>query len=97
MIQLPSGGQFDENDLVTYIQATGRNSIIQGQQNATLANHTKQESLDYWLRQFATNQDTRQAENAVLDALAAAGLFEIINDLECPETGEICKGVRLVG
>ena len=95
MIHLPAGGSFDARDLVTYINASGRNYIIQGQQNTSFANQTKPQSLDYWLREHSPNRDTRQAENSVLDALVATGWFEIVNNLICPDTGEECKGVRL--
>ena len=40
------------------------------------ANHTKPYSLDYWLRQFAKNPDTKQAVNSVCVALVATGLFK---------------------
>ena len=95
MIHLPAGGSFDERDLVTHINTSGRDYIIQGQQNTSFANHTKPQSLDYWLREHSPNRDTRQAENTVLDALVATGRFEIVNNLICPDTGEKCKGVRL--
>lgn len=96
MIDLPYGGTFDEHDLVAHIQASGRDYIIQGQQAVSLDDHTKPQSLDYWLRQFGDNPNTKQAENSVLDALVATGLFEIVNDLICPDSGERCKGVRLI-
>lgn len=94
MIHLPAGGSFDARDLVAYINASGRDYIIQGQQNTSFANHTKPQSLDYWLREHSPNRDTRQAENTVLDALVATGQFEIVNNLICPDSGEECKGVR---
>lgn len=96
MIDLPYGGAFDEHDLVAYIRASGRDYIIQGQQAVSLDEHTKPQSLDYWLRQFGKNPNTKQAENSVLDALVATGLFEISKNLICPDTGERCKGLRLV-
>jgi hypothetical protein len=96
MIKLPYGGQFDEKALVAHIKASGRDYIIQGQQTASYANHTKPQSLDYWLRQFASNCDTKQAENSVLDALVATGLFRIEDQLGCPDSGRQCKGLRLV-
>jgi hypothetical protein len=96
MIDLPYGGQFDENALVAQVQASGRDYIIQGQQAVSYANHTKPHSLDYWLRQFAANPDTKQAENRVLDALVATGFFRIVHGLVCPESGRRCKGLLLV-
>ena len=96
MIDLPFGGNFSEHSLVAYINASGRDYIVQGQQAASLANHTKPRSLDYWLRQFGSNPDAKQADNGVLEALATTGLFAIVDDLICPDSGERCKGVRLV-
>jgi hypothetical protein len=96
MIDLPYGGKFDEKALVAYIKASGRNYIIQGQQSVTYANHSKPHSLDYWLRQFALNPDTKQADNKVLLALVGTGLFKISDSLECPNTGRQCKGLCLV-
>jgi hypothetical protein len=96
MVKLPYGGQFDENALMLHIKASGRNYIIQGQQSLSHINHTKPQSLDYWLRQFASNPDTKQAENSVLDALVATGLFRIEDGLDCPDSGKQCKGLRLV-
>lgn len=96
MISLPYGGKFDEHDLVAYIRATGRNYIIQGQQAVSRGKHKKPKSLDYWLRQFGNNPNTKQAEKSVLDALVATGLFEIVNNLICPDSGNRCKGLRLV-
>lgn len=96
MIDLPYGGQFDIHDLIAHIDASGRNFIIQGQQNVSQENHSKRLSLDYWLRQFADNPDTKQAENSVLDTLALTGLLEVVDNLVCPETGELCKGLRVV-
>jgi hypothetical protein len=95
MINLPYGGQFDEYALVEYIKASGRNYIIQGQQSYSYAKHTKPHSLDYWLRQFAQNPDTKQAENSVLDALVSTGKFRQESRLICPDTNRTCKGIRL--
>jgi len=96
MIDLPYGGNFDEHDLVRYIRGTGRNYIIQGQQAVSRDDHTKPLSLDYWLRQFGKNPNTKQAENSVLDALVATDLFEKVEKLRCPDSGNQCKGLRLV-
>ena len=96
MIELPYGGQFDEKELVGYIQSSSRDYIIQGQQASTQNNHSKPQSLDYWLRQFAANHDTKQAENSVLEALVATGRFQIVNKLVCPDSGRYCKGLRLL-
>lgn len=97
-ITLPhgGGGQFYPLDLVAHLRKSGRTYIVQGQQKARLSGHTKPHSLDYWLRQYARNPDTKQADNDVLNALAATGLFRIVTDLECPDSGRRCKGLRLV-
>ena len=96
MIDLPYGGDFDEHDLVTHIRSTGRDYIIQGQKAVSRGEHPKPQSLDYWLRQFGKNPNTKQAENSVLDDLVATGLFETISRLRCPDSGNKCKGLRLV-
>jgi hypothetical protein len=96
MINLPYGGEFDEHDLVAIIRGSGRDYIIQGQQAVSLTEHTKPKSLDYWLRQYGKNANTKQAENSVLDALVATGLFEMSSSLICPDSSERCKGLRLV-
>ena len=99
MIRLPYGGenaQFDEQLLVNHLRQGLRDYIIQGQQNCSLENHTKRQSLDYWLRSnFAKNHDTKQAVNDVVDDLVATGLFEIDKNLRCPDSGYKCKGLKL--
>ena len=96
MIALPQGGQLNPAALVAHLRATDRTYIIQGQQSVSLQNHTKPESLDYWLRiNCATNQDTKQAENEVLDALIRTGLFLPAARLLCPNSGTRCKGLVL--
>ncbi|MGB2974919.1 MAG: hypothetical protein WBD18_02645 [Phycisphaerae bacterium] len=94
MIRLNYGGQFDEQTLIEYIRSTGRDYIVQGQQACALAEHTKPNSLDYWLRQFAQNPDTKQADNTVIRHLVLTGLFKVADDLLCPDSGRLCKGVR---
>jgi hypothetical protein len=96
MIHLPYGGVFDESHLAKHIRGTGRDYIIQGQQAVSRDKHTKPQSLDYWLRQFGKNPNTKQAENSVLDALVNTGIFKIDKNLMCPDSGRKCKGLRLV-
>ena len=96
MIRLPYGGQFDELGLVKYIRASQRDYVIQGQQAVAKANHTKPQSLDYWLRQFAHDPDTKQAEASVIKALVATGLFVFVERLQCPDSGKYCQGLKLV-
>ena len=77
MVRLPHGGknaQFDEQDLISHIIKSGRDYIIQGQQNCGLSEHTKKHSLDYWLRvNYAANSDTKQAVNEVVEKLEGRG------------------------
>ena len=99
MINLPYGGknaQFDEKELVAHLKISFRDYIIQGQQNCSLQNHTKPNSLDYWLRMnYTKGSDTKQAVNEVIEQLVNTGLFEVAYDLPCPDSGRPCKGVRL--
>jgi hypothetical protein len=86
---------FSSDELLEYIRKSGRDFIIQGQQQCTLANHTKKTSLDYWLRKkYAGNPDTRQAVNSVIADLIMTGEFEA-GIFTCPETGVRCKGIRI--
>lgn len=89
-------GLFDEMELVAYIKSCKRNYIVQGQQACSLKNHTKPQSLDYWLRQFAKNPDTKQAENSILDDLVKTGMFVRETSLVCPDSGRKVQGLRLV-
>lgn len=95
MIDLPYGGRFSERRLIAFIRSSGMDYIVQGQQSVALLSHTKPHSLDYWLREFARNQDTKQAQNSVIDALVATGLFRRARRLRCPATGRMVKGLRL--
>jgi hypothetical protein len=98
-IELPHGGAgagFYVSELVGYIQSIGRDYIVQGQCNCTLDNHTKPHSLDVWLRKgFTHRKDTKQAVNQVVEALIATGRFEIAH-LPCPDSGRLCKALRLL-
>lgn len=97
MIELRYGCAFDENALVAHIKASGKNYIVQGQKTVLLENHSKPKSLDVWLRNtFHKKRDTKLADNYVIDALVRTGLFEFAPQLECPTSGRLCKGLRLV-
>ena len=96
MINLSYGGSFNEQALVSHIRQSGRNYIIQGQTACARANHRKPDSLDYWLRRFAHNPDTKQADNDIVDKLVATGLFFKVSKLHCPNSGRLCKGLVLV-
>jgi hypothetical protein len=88
--------QFDPSELFQHIKSSFRDYIIQGQQECVLAEHTKPHSLDYWLRtNYARTPDTKQATNDVIDQLVETGLFEIDRKLHCPDSGRLCKGIKL--
>ena len=99
MINLPYGGNgscFDSDELVSFVKDSLRGYIIQGQQNCSLEDHTKPRSLDYWLRvNYADNKDTKQAVNSVINTLVNTGRFEVVKKLQCPDTGNLCRGIRL--
>ena len=97
MIQLPHGGKdslFNPDDLVEYVKEGLRYYIIQGQKGCSLNNHPRPRSLDYWLRvNYADNK--KQALSSLVDALVETGKFEVVKKLKCPDTGNLCRGVRL--
>jgi hypothetical protein len=99
-IKLPygePGAGFEVSQLISHIRSTGRDYIIQGQRHCTFHEHTKPHSLDMWLRtECTTRRETCQAVNSVVDELVASGLFEIVESLPCPDSGRLCKGLRLV-
>lgn len=99
-INLPYGGRgagFRVSELVNHMRSTGRDYIVQGGDNVTLAKHTKPNSLDVWLRtRFATNPDTRQTAEAVMKELEATGRFRVVEKLRCPESGRLVNGLRLL-
>ena len=96
MIELQYPGlAFDEQELIDFIKASGKKFLVQGQRNKTLENHTKLNSLDVWLRKrFPKKQDTKLADNYVIDALLKTGKFTATNDI-CPDSGRFCKSIRL--
>jgi len=98
-IELPygePGAGFCVSELIDHIRSTGKDYIIQGQQQCTLENHTKPHSLDVWLRKgFTDRKDTKQADNEVVDALVASGWIEVEQGLICPDTGYPSKGLKL--
>jgi hypothetical protein len=87
---------FDEQELIDLIKTSGRNYLIQGQRITGLDNHSKPNSLDVWLRKrFPRKQDTKLADNYVIDALVKTERFEVTKD-RCPDSGRLCKAIRLV-
>lgn len=97
-IQLPHGGRdasFPLEDLVEHVRSTGRGYVIVGGQNRLLAEHTKPNSLDYWLRtRYARTAGTKQATKAVVADLVATGRFEV-RRRACPDSGRVCKALAL--
>ena len=98
-IELPHAGpgaQFRVRDLVDHVEQSGRSYIIAGEVDCALADHPRPSSLDYWLREkFAKNKETKQATNAVIARLLATGLFEQLEELRCPDSGQKCMGLKL--
>src|SRR5581483_6186699 len=98
-IGLPHGGPgagFGAEDLIHYLQQSGRDYIIVGQVDCAFADHPRPSSLDYWLREnFARNKDTKQAADAVVSMLLGTGLFQAVEELRCPDTGSKSYGLRL--
>ncbi len=96
VIKLPYGNkEFNSEDLKTYIKKTGRDFIIQGQVACRREVHPKPNSLDCWLRDnYAQNSDTKQAVNAVIEALIDTGEFEQVM-FTCPDSGRRCKGIKI--
>ena len=90
-----SGSQFDEQDLIANIRASGRDYIVTGGCNCVLANHQKPHSLDFWLRGKTNNRNVRQTCQEVVSELVATGLFVEARRLSCPDSGHACKGIRL--
>lgn len=87
---------FDEQELIDTIEASdSKNYMVQGQRVVTLGNHPKKNSFDVWLRKrFPKKQDTKLADNYVIDALLKTGKFTATNDI-CPDSGRLCKSIRL--
>lgn len=96
MIETNYRAIFKESELVDYIKKFGRNYIIQGQTACSRNDHPKPNSLDYWLRQFGKNPNTKQADNEVMKSLVETGLFRKSKNLICPDSGNPCKGLVIV-
>jgi hypothetical protein len=96
-IELPFGhNNFESDDLIEHITATGRDCIIQGQKACNRTDHPKPNSLDCWLRDnYAKNPDIKQAVNVVIEALLKTGDFKV-GQFMCPDSGRMCKGIRCI-
>ena len=97
-IELPYGAPgegFSVSYLITYLQASNKEYIIQGQRACCLADHPKPNSLDVWLRKnFTSRQDIKQATNDVVHEIIKTGLFQE-GWYTCPDSGRKCKGIRI--
>lgn len=97
-IELPYGAPgegFSVSYLITYLQASNQDFIIQGQRTCPLVDHPKPHSLDVWLRRnFTSRQDRKQATNELVQEITKTGLFEE-GWFTCPDSGRKCKGIRL--
>lgn len=97
-IELPYGAPgegFMISYLVTYLQESRKDYIIQGQVNCSLADHPKPNSLDVWFRKhFTSRQDTKQATNDLLREIIKTGLFKE-GMFTCPDSGRKCKGIKI--
>jgi hypothetical protein len=96
IISLPYGyNKFNSDELKEHIKITGINYIIQGQVACRREAHPKPSSLDCWLRDnYARNPDTKQAVNELIQDLINTGEFEEGRFI-CPDSGNMCKGVRI--
>lgn len=98
-IRLPygvPGATFQVRTLIQHLKNSGRQHIIQGQAKCKFSRHRKPRSLDFWLRRnFARNPDTKQAVNDLIHQLVSTGFFEA-GEFPCPDSGRLCKGIRLV-
>lgn len=71
-------GYFDLDELEEWVRSLGRGYVIIGGYNVMLADHPREESLDYWLRTRSTNRNVRQACRAVVDRIVASGRFVLV-------------------
>lgn len=95
MITLRDGGSFSVDALASKMSELG-GAMVLGPVKASLIEHTKPNSLDYWVRTNAAfRKDQMQAETRLIDQLVATGRFDRIH-MNCPTTGQRCMGLRLV-
>jgi hypothetical protein len=64
--------------------------------NCRRRDYSKAKNLDCCLRdRYARNPDTKQAVNEVIDALVATVEFEP-GEFRCPDSGNLCKGIKVL-
>ena len=97
MINARAGASFDAHDLKDHIRRSGRTHIIQGQVTCLLSDHPKPSSLDVWIRKNGapSNQNTKQADNDVINQLVRTGLFRG-GKFKCPDSGRMVEGIEIV-
>jgi len=99
MIDLPYGNaQFALIDLINRINNSPINYITMGGQNTSLDNHSKPNSLDFWLRDNYVadyRRNIRQTCIQLTNTLVATGHFEV-DRLPCVDTGRMCVALRLI-
>ncbi len=99
LITLPhdNNRQFDARLLAGFMMFNGMAHIIQGQQQVIISEHSKPNSLDFFIRHhFAGLKDTAQAVNDVMEQLVRTGYFVEHEALLCPDSGRLCKGLILL-
>ena len=96
MINARAGATFDASYLKDHIRKSGGTYIIQGQVTCLLSDHPKPSSLDVWIRNNGapSNQNTKQADNDVIQQLVRTGLFRE-GKFTCPDSGNLCKGIAI--
>ena len=89
------GAGFDAVDLKNYMLEKRVDHIIQGHRKCSLAEHSKPNSLDYWLRErYTKRQDTMHAVRSVVRQLVGTGMF-YHGQFTCPDSGCCCQGIAL--
>jgi hypothetical protein len=83
--------------LLSHLNDRQRDYIALGEQQASVSEHTKRQSLDFWLRtHMARDADQAQATQTVLKLLCATGLFKVDHQVPCPDTETTYTGLRVI-
>ncbi|MBN1552226.1 hypothetical protein JW979_12200, partial [bacterium] len=89
---------FTTDELKEYIRKSGRDYIIQGQEECRRSEHSSPHSLDCWLRDnYADYPDRKQATNPLIEDLVETGEFGE-GKFRCPDRKKMTmrKGVQIV-
>ena len=92
-ITLDFGGAFPLSTLYKHVKKQPGRCIVIGAQKATRRQHTKVDSLDYWLRHYATQPTQMQATKNVVGRIVASGKFRLILT-KCPTSGRPVKALK---